>query len=285
MKNPTMVIVHRLTNRLRVKLSHPLKNILESKDMIKEHKGIKFVKYNSITKSLLINFDEFEIKSEEVLIRIAIVYSKSYGYNPINIVSNCPKREMPMLSYYSIAAILGATLSKFILWPKNVQEFLNWIAVGTTIGAIGEHAYSEINEKGTVDPEVMSVMYLVNSIRKGNFIAPSAVTWLTTFGRHILNTSYDEIILKVDEIRNVCSGETYYNVSVFPAIDNNEKIGFLKTFISRFIESEKINMGKSILVTKTGINNNGRAYFGFSNGYNAIRMKDGSEHIIGNVIS
>lgn len=40
-------------------------------------------------------------------------------------------------------------------------------------------------------------MYLLNSISKRNFIAASALTWITTFGRHILDLRYDELSIKV----------------------------------------------------------------------------------------
>lgn len=271
MKNPTIVIVHKLKNRIRIKLSHPLKQVLEDENMIKEHDGINNVRYNPVTKSIVVEFDQFRINVEEVIIRIAIVYSKDYGFAPVNLISNTPKKQLPKLSYYSLITILMALGGKFLKPIDNIQEFLNWLAAGTTIGAIGEHALSEINEKGTVDPEVMSVMYLINSIKKNNFVGGSAITWMTTFGRHILNTSYDEVTVKVSELTNVCNKETYYNVSFMPNESCNNKIGILKDFLSKFIENESKSITSSIVVTKDGINNTQRIYCGFSNGCNSIK--------------
>lgn len=271
-----MVVVHKLANRVRIKLSHPLKKVTEAQDMIKEHEGVEKVSYNPVTRSIIVYFNEFKIDVEEGIIRVALVYSKDYNFVPVSLVSTYPKKELHILSYYSILAIMGAWISKYTPPLAHIQDFVNWLAVGMTIGAIGEHAYSEINEKGTVDPEVMSVLYLINSIQKGNFLSATTITWLATFGRHIIKPSYDKVILRSKEVRDICSGEVYYNVSVVPDNHSKGKIGFLSEFVSHFIEKEKMKFGSTISVTKNGINNmNSRSYCGFSSVCKAINVSYG----------
>lgn len=286
MANPAIIILHKLPGRIRVKLSHPLKNPEEAEKIIKEHYSIVSFKYNTVTKSLLIKFDKFKIQVEEVLIRIAIVYSKNYGFTPVKLISNYVKREMPILSYYSMLSILAAAVSKVIPATKSIQDFLNWLAVGTTVGAIGEHAYSEINEKGTVDPEVMSVMYLISSIRKGEFITPSIITWIATFGRHIVNTSYEGLIFKINEVNDVYTQQNCYDVSVLPAQDNRKKMSFLKTFISEIIENQSSTIGKSLLVTKQGINHmQGKLECGTLRSCSRITLNNRDKNIICSAIN
>lgn len=281
MVTPSIIILHKIPNRIRVKLSHPLKNLEDAAEIIKEQHGVTNFKYNPITKSILIKFDSLKIQEEEILIRIAILYSKGYDFNPVTIISNYIKRELPMLSYYSMISILAAGVSKVIPTTKNIEDFLNWLAVGTTIGAIGEHAYSEINEKGTVDPEVMSVMYLISSITKGEFITSSIITWLATFGRHIVNTSYEGISLKINEINNIPMKEIYYDVSVLPDQDNTKKMSFLKTFISEIIENQNSTIGRSILVTKEGLTNvQNKIECGYLNKCRKITLTNNRKQII-----
>src|SRR3712207_6624565 len=50
---------------------------------------------------------------------------------------------------------------------SGYKSFIRWLALGSTMGAIFEHGYKELSENGAFDPEVMSIMYLFNSIHNG----------------------------------------------------------------------------------------------------------------------
>jgi hypothetical protein len=54
------------------------------------------------------------------------------------------------------------------------------------MAAVVEHAYQELQLRGSFDPEVMSVVYLINSIGKTNSFQASLVAWAATFGRHLI---------------------------------------------------------------------------------------------------
>ena len=185
MNLPIIYMVHEIEGRFRVKISHPILNIEEAESFIKEVEGVISFTYNNKIKSILINYNPNIAYIEDIIVKIALLMKKLYGFHKIKFISNCKKNYMPSFSYYSLASICCSKLMKIIGINSVGQEFLNWITIGTTIGAITQHAYMEINEKGTIDPEVMSIMYLINSIGKGNMTEASLVTWITTFGRKI----------------------------------------------------------------------------------------------------
>ncbi|KAJ53575.1 hypothetical protein BD780_001312 [Clostridium tetanomorphum] len=275
MNQPEIIILHSLHNRIRVKLSHPLRNVGQAIRKIKENNEILKVEYNPITKSILVHFNYLKVEMEEVIFRIAIAYSEQYDMVPIKLLSNTPTRDMPALAHYSIMAIVGAAIVKFlgISSNKNIQDLSNWIAVGTTVGAIIEHGYKEINEKGAFDPEVVSVMYLINSVSKGNFIRAAALTWVTTFGRHILDFYYEGISIKVNKLKNSCTQEEYYEISLCKGEDIYKKVDFMKAFVTNFIEKQNFTFGNNILINKGGMMRNGRnAYTRSTQGCNRIIM-------------
>lgn len=275
MNQPKITVLHRLDNRLRVKLSHPLRNVGQAVAKIKENEEITKVAYNPITKSILVYFNYLKVDMEEVILRIIIAYSEQYDMVPVKLVSNTPTRDMAALSHYSILAIIAAGTTKFLglsTTNKNIQDFMNWIAVGTTVGAIVEHGYKEINEKGAFDPEVVSIMYLINSVSKGNFLWASALTWLTTFGRHVLDFYYEGISIKVNKFKNVCTNEDYYQMSLCDYDDVYKKVNFMKAFVTRFIEKQNFTSESNVFINKNGMMRTRGRNFGwnFQSGCNEV---------------
>ncbi len=252
MNNPTIVIAHKIKGRIRIKLSHPLRNGNKLIDSLIKKDEIYNAKYNEITKSVLIEYNQYRISEDEVIIRVIALYSRSYDMIPIRLVYESKKKNLPPMACYSLAMIGIGGISKYITMNQQISDFINWAVVGTTIGAIGEHAYNEVNERGYFDPEVVSVMYLINSVTKGEFLIPSAVTWLTTFGRHLLELSYGGIMLSVRELKNR-EGSTYFDVSVKPDNEMSKSAGMIRVFLERFIELEKNSMGKSFMVSDKGM--------------------------------
>lgn len=260
MNNPTIVIAHKIKGRIRIKLSHPLRNGEKlMKNLVKKDEIYK-ANYTDITKSILIEYNPYRISEDEVIIRVIALYSKSYDMIPIRLIYESKKKNLPPMAYYSLAMLGIGGISKYITMNQQISDFINWAVVGTTIGAIGEHAYNEVNERGYFDPEVVSVMYLINSVTKGEFLLPSAVTWLTTFGRHLIELSYGGLMISVREFKNR-DGNKYFDVSV--KIDNelSKGAGMIRVFLERFIELERNSMGKSFMVSDRGMTGySGRLY-------------------------
>ena len=218
----------------------------KAKLFFEKKEGIKLVRYNPYIKTLLVEFNSKKISVENVIFKIATILSEIYGFSKIKFISNNNKTDMPLLSYYSIILILGAKIVKYVSPTGQVQEFLKWLATGTTVGAIVEHGYSEMRQRGTIDPEVMSIMYLINSIGKeGNMLNASLVTWITTFGRHILKKSNETFILKIEKSKMRCEDKPCYDISILSEdINNNNKLDSFRLFANEIIERQNsLNSG------------------------------------------
>lgn len=263
MNIPTIVVVHKIKNRIRFKLSHSLRNIKLVENEFVNREGIKKFIYNDMTKSIVVEYNSELIKEEELIMRIIVMYSKNYGLTNIRLVYNSKKKSVPPMAYYSLLTFLIGGISKYIHMNKKMLEFVNWSVVGTTIGAIVEHASREINEKGYFDPEVVSVMYLINSVGKGKFLIPSMITWFATFGRHILGMSYRRNIIEVRKFKNK-NLEDYYDIIVNPDIDTSKKSSIVKVFLEKFVETEEKRVNKSFIISNNKVlKSEGRFIGGF----------------------
>ena len=70
---------------------------------------------------------------------------------------------------------------------------------------MAEHGYQELHTRGSFDPEVMSVVYLINSIGKTNGMQASALAWALTFGRHLIPQEPREQVYMVRRAGNSIS--------------------------------------------------------------------------------
>ena len=260
----TIVLLHKMPNRIRVKFNLYLKNVRDFQSKLSEHEGITHCSYNRDTKSLVVYFDYNKIQVEELLIRITILYSGENNFIPVKIVSGLPKSDIPLSAFYSLGMIAISTLSSVFIRSNNIKDILNWITVGLTAFSIVEHAQEELETKGAVDPEVVSIMYLLNAARKGNYIDASALTWITTYGRHFIDISIEEIILKVNRVENKCSGETFYNVSMIN--DHYKNRNLMRALVTNFIERHSPNTRNDVMFTNRNISLvNDRVFCGFRN--------------------
>ena len=72
------------------------------------------------------------------------------------------------------------------LVASPLTRFSRWLSAGATLAAVTEHGYAELHLRGSFDPEVMSVVYLINAIGKEDGVRASLVAWVLTFGRHLI---------------------------------------------------------------------------------------------------
>lgn len=251
MIHPTIVIAHKLENRVRFKLSLPLKEPKETGRFLTEYEGIDNFEYNNITRSVLIKFNNLKVELNEVMMRLAISYSKQYDMMPINIFIEKSKKNSS-LAYFSMFNIILAALVKTSNPFKNkeILNFLSWSAVGTTSLAILDHGYREVKEQGAFDPELVSSVYLFNAVKNGNLVTGSLITWLAAFGRHTLDLPYEGITVKVKEYNNIFTGEPQYNLSTYQgAIVNDEnlngKISLFRDLVSKYINNKEFKVKKN----------------------------------------
>jgi hypothetical protein len=214
MEKPIVNILHTLPGRIRVSISWPPKNIERFQKGIIQHDGINSVKYNPLTKSILIYYNPTQVSQMEIVVRVAISLSLEYNLTQVSISKNISMIGLSKLDYYSGISLLAAWGTRLIGAPLDVQKLVDWNGSISTIGAILKHAYLEVKNNGMYDLEVLSIVYLINSILKGNLLLGAAVPWLATFTRHILEYQEEEMVLKTFKVCNQNRDSNYYDVVI-----------------------------------------------------------------------
>lgn len=233
-----MTVLHSLNGRIRLKLSHRLTNQTKAFQFVSEKGGIETFRYNDKIKTLLIVYNPILIDENEILIRFGIAYCKQTRAKNIKLMY--PQRKdasIPTIGYISLLFIFANLGIQWIGMGPMTKSLMKWLSVTTTVGAIFEHGYKELNEKGAFDPEVMSIMYLIDSINKGKTTYSSAIAWAITFGRHVLEKQEGDMILRINDYEQKDTGEKLYHVNIASLVTRNHRLDFLDKFLKRYIES------------------------------------------------
>lgn len=230
MTNLNVIVIHRLPGRIRLKLNRPPNNIKQLLHRVIKHEGIKKISFNPISKSLLAQYTPSLISSTEILLRVSIALSIEFGSNSVKL--DIKRNTIPMspIDYYSGVSIGIAMLTKLLKLPVISQGYLNYNAGISTTLSVLKHAYKEVKHEGIYDPEVVSVVYLINSLINGNFLLASAVTWIATFGRHLLEAKEESCLLKAMEVKGD-EDKSYMDVEVHPIVDHSAKTYPVKVMI------------------------------------------------------
>ena len=205
MQEPTITIVHTLEGRVRLHLSQPLMDSRLMAQDVKKHPGIHSVSYSAVTKTVLVKFDSRWIRLEEIIIRISLVLSRDYDLMPVRILPNSPERELTDSAFISAFLLAGAFFMRLLPWATGSQRVVEWIAGVGTAGAVLEHGWQDIRQAGSFHPEILSVIYLLISFIKGNFLPAAVVSWATSFGRHLISSppqglKFQAVETKSDEL-------------------------------------------------------------------------------------
>ena len=70
-QQPAVTIEHELPGRLRIRLSHALRQPERMRRLVEEHAGVGEVRYTAISRSVLVRYEPKHISTEEIVIRIA----------------------------------------------------------------------------------------------------------------------------------------------------------------------------------------------------------------------
>lgn len=210
---PSITILHKLPNRIRVKLSEKINDLDKVKNIIKENSGAEIVRYNNKIDSLLVKFSSDMIDIETIQLRLIIAISRDNALSPVKMFEKKQDQNINHLVFESGLAITAAFIYGVLNPMSGLKMKLEILASTLTVGAVAAHGLSEIKRKGVFDPEVMSVFYLINAMINKNYIKSSAVTWISTFGRHLLNFHRDGKEYKVLKER-LKDGESSYHVVV-----------------------------------------------------------------------
>lgn len=218
MKSLSITILHKIQGRVRIGLSNPPINVEKFMNHVKKHEGIDIIKFNHISKSLLVCYNPTVISFIEIIMRSSIALSLEYENSPVIIQNNCDKRPMTTMDYYSGASILGLLASKGLILGDSTNKIIEYNAGISTTIAVLNHAWSEVQRKGIYDPEVVSVVYLLRALINGNILTASTITWLATFGRHLFEFPTERFVLTTTEIKKSDGKDFYIDVTLKPLI-------------------------------------------------------------------
>lgn len=246
-------IVFSISGRLRLRLGKDPLNPLHILNSLKKDNLIINGSFNSLSHTVVMEYntkDEDDIN--QLLMRFCGLYSKDINICNIKLNYKLPRKsELGYSAILSLGFIILDLGTTFLGVGANLfryKSFIRWCAFGTTIGAIFEHGYKELNENGAFDPEVMSIMYLVNSIHKEtttvacentlptNIYSP-VIAWFLTFGRHILTRKNKSVIVST-VVRN----------GKIKVIEESDKSFFINQFLGSCLDVyQNVSVKKSLL--------------------------------------
>ncbi len=232
----SIYISHNLPGRVRFRLSKPLLKVEKLKKHVMEHEGINEMHYAPVTRSMLVHFDEGVVQLQEILIRTALAFSLENDIKPVHITRKTERQFITPKGILAGLSIIASGLNTLFLHRAPFQKSLEWLSVITTSAAVLEHAGYDYRKKGSVDPEVFSLVFLANRALSGkNLLFPSALTWLTTFGRHFSSKEGEGILL---EIRKTGEKGKNYEVNVSKLASKTGYMDLLNVFAEKFLSSE-----------------------------------------------
>lgn len=239
-----VLVVHRIPGRIRMRLKRPPRSQNEFIYNIKRHSGIVLVNYTPITKSLLVYYNPSVVSSAEIIVRVGISLSLEYDNAKVDLARIEKGQPLTTMDYYAAASLTGALISKGFLLSPAVTKMLEYNAGISTLSAVLRHAWIEVKKEGIYDPEVISVVYLVNSMLKGNFIGASIITWIATFGRHLLVPIEEHCVLEATEFKDE-EDKPYVDVIVRHSNPNQLDTNPLKLLVIGFGKMIGLNYNKN----------------------------------------
>jgi hypothetical protein len=211
---PTITIAHEIPGRIRYRLSHLLTDANAVSGRVRGHLGIREVAYTAVTRSFVVTFDSALVNGKELTVRLGMAYSLDQDLKPVKLFSSAIKEEMSPFAMFAGAALLVSLAAR--IRSRTGVPALEFGAGMITAMASLEHGYQEVQERGEFDPEVLSVVYLVTAFFRGNLLPASIVTWLATFGRHLVSQSGPGVEIKAVRLNPDSATEPEYEVVVSP---------------------------------------------------------------------
>ena len=202
MKRLTIGVVHRLPNRVRIKLSAPIKDVKSFYASIKNNIKYLEMKYNKRLNTVTLKFSTNEIFLQEIIYRVAISFSIENGLLPVKLVEENVYKSISPLSMYALASIMVSYLNGVINKnDTNLQSSMNVFSMGLTVGSVFEHAYGEVKKRGMFDIEILPALYLLKSFFTEQKLSTVLIMWLTTFGRHLTVSHKMTKLIKVFRVK------------------------------------------------------------------------------------
>ncbi len=174
-------ILHAIPGRLRVHLERPV----ASQSLFAGLQGVKQCRYNPRLQTLVCEYDPERVGEDRLIQRMGAVYAGEIGAELLH-VRRLEESGFSMSPTGILSLALIGIDGALNLAGSSLSGISKWFSTGATLAAVIEHAHQELELRGSFDPEVMSVVYLINSIGKTNSVQASLVAWAATFGRHLI---------------------------------------------------------------------------------------------------
>ena len=174
-------VLSAINGRIRLQLERPVSSIAPFRRI----PGMRGCRYNARIRTLLCEYDPEVISEEQLIVRLGAAYAAQTDASLLHIKRSEEEGfSMAPSGYLALLCIgLDGALS---LAGSPLTAFTRWLSTGATLAAVVEHGYQELHVRGSFDPEVMSVVYLINSVGKPGAVRASLLAWIITFGRHLV---------------------------------------------------------------------------------------------------
>jgi hypothetical protein len=185
----TITILHELPGRLRVRLSRPLSGPVSFDRIVRTHEGIRPTRYTPLTRTVLLRYDPRVIRREELIMRVALAFSLENDARPVRVASRPPGQPLTASVAASGSLVLAALFSRLFGVRGATARRLETAGGLATALAVAAHGWQEVRARGNFDPEVLSVVYLLTALSRGNALSAALFTWFTAFGRHMMQSA------------------------------------------------------------------------------------------------
>ena len=141
MKKLNVIIMHKLPNRVRLKLSEPIKSFETFKENVtKDGESIE-LKYTPVTRSIVATFNPEKVNLQEAIYKILTAFSIENGMMPVKLLEGVEQKAIESFAIYSGASIVMSGINMLINRnDEQLQNIMNWFSISMTSAAILEHA-------------------------------------------------------------------------------------------------------------------------------------------------
>ncbi|MCG8634722.1 MAG: hypothetical protein MI863_12895 [Desulfobacterales bacterium] len=207
----SVTLIHALPGRVRMRLSQPPVDEPRLIEALSGHTGILSVGYTRASRSILVTYGGSHLTTHELMLRTAIALSADKGESPVKVL--VAPRDETMTDGAVLAAFLLAGIAA-LRWtvPGGGRRLMDHAAGSGVALAVAEHAWREAREQGYFHPELLSLGYLTASYFNGRVFRGAVITWIASFGRHLL--SGEERCIEVRPMGRVNGREKGYQVAM-----------------------------------------------------------------------
>jgi hypothetical protein len=231
---PAVTVVHCMPGRIRMRLSPPLADAQTLIDFLHEHSGMGATRYTPRTGSLLVCYQPHVISSEEITLRTAFRYAIDQGNRPVRLLASPEQVPLQNSAVISGVGVLTTLAMRWLDPASKNAATAEWLAGLGTAWSVLDHGWRELRSRGYFDPEVLALAYLAAALVRGNVLTASVVTWMATFGRHLVEMPATGVLVQPVTAESGNGAESRYEIVVGPDTDASDRlrlglVGFLNS--------------------------------------------------------